>query len=77
MLSDPFATIHKVMRAAPHNFESARLQRALDRLADHCELTARRFAAIEDRRIIVRARLELELGPDLTRTLLAGLAPAG
>jgi hypothetical protein len=34
-------------------------------------------ARIEERRAQVRAQLELELGPELTRTLLAGLvAPA-
>jgi hypothetical protein len=62
------------MSAAPR--DPARIERALDRLADHCELTARRQARIEERRIVVLARLERELGPELTRTLLRGLAPA-
>jgi hypothetical protein len=62
------------MSAAPQN--SARIERALDRLADHCELTARRHARIEERRVVVRQRLEQELGPELARTLLRGLAPA-
>ena len=62
------------MTAASPN--PARLERALDRLAEHCELTARRHARVEERRRAVRAVLELELGPDLTRTLLTGLAPA-
>jgi hypothetical protein len=56
--------------------DPARLERALDRLADHCELTARRHARIEERRRVVRARLEHELGPELARMLLRGLAPA-
>jgi hypothetical protein len=62
------------MSAAP--LDTARLERALDRLADHCELTARRAARIEERRVVVRARLELELGPELARTLVRGLASA-
>ena len=74
MLSGPGATISKDMSAAPS--DPARLDRALDRLAEHCELTARRQARIEERRRAVRVLLELELGPELTRTLLAGLAPA-
>ncbi|HEY7604101.1 MAG TPA: hypothetical protein VH760_07545 [Gaiellaceae bacterium] len=64
------------MRGAPPNDEPARLDRALDRLAEHCELTARRTAAIEERRLVVRARLERELGPELARVLLNGLASA-
>jgi hypothetical protein len=52
------------------------MERALDRLAEHCELTARRNSRIEERRVAVQARLELELGSDLARTLLRGLAPA-
>jgi hypothetical protein len=56
--------------------DTARLERALDRLADHCELTARRQARIEERRQVVLARLERELGPELARTLLRGLASA-
>jgi hypothetical protein len=62
------------MTAAPLN--PARMERALDRLAEHCELTARRNSRIEERRVAVQARLELELGSDLARTLLRGLAPA-
>jgi hypothetical protein len=52
------------------------MERALDRLAEHCELTARRQSRIEVRRMAVVARLERELGPELARTLLRGLAPA-
>ena len=53
----------------------ARIERALDRLPAHCELSARRSAMIEERRAQVRALLEHELGPELARTLLTGLAP--
>jgi hypothetical protein len=56
---------------------SARLDRALDRLADHCEAIARMTEHIEDRRPLVRAQLEQELGPELTHVLLTGLVPAG
>jgi hypothetical protein len=64
------------MSAAPRELDAARYQRALDRLADHCELTATRQAVIEERRVVIQARLEHELGSDLARKLLAGLAPA-
>ena len=64
------------MRGVPRNDDATRLDRALDRLADHCELTARRSEAIEERRVAVRARLEHELGSELTRKLLSGLAHA-
>jgi len=64
------------MSAAPRNIDPARFDRALDRLAEHCELQARRIAAIDERRAVVRARLEHELGSELTRRLLTGLAPA-
>jgi len=64
------------MRGVPQNDDPARLERALDRLAEHCELSARRSAALEEHRAAVRARLELELGSELTRMLLAGLAHA-
>jgi hypothetical protein len=74
MLSGAGATISKEMTADAT--DTARLERALDRLADHCELTARRHARIEERRQVVRARLEHELGPELARTLLRGLASA-
>jgi hypothetical protein len=74
MLSGPFATMSTEMTAAPLN--PARLERALDRLAAHCELTARRQSRIEERRMAIQARLELELGSDLARILLRGLAPA-
>jgi hypothetical protein len=76
MLSGAPATILRRMSAAPQNRDAARLERALDRLAEHCELNARRAAEIEERRAIVRARLEHELGSELTRVLLAGLASA-
>jgi hypothetical protein len=65
------------MSVAPQPADPARLDRALDRLAEHCEVIGRMTARIEERRAQVRAQLELELGPELTRTLLAGLvAPA-
>jgi hypothetical protein len=64
------------MRGVPWNDDPARLERALDRLAEHCELAARRTEEIEERRAAVRARLEHELGSDLTRMLLSGLAHA-
>jgi hypothetical protein len=64
------------MSAAPQEFDAARYSRALDRLADHCELTASRNSVIEERRVAIRARLEHELGSELTQRLLAGLAPA-
>ena len=56
--------------------DPTRIERALDRLAEHCELTARRQARIEERRVAVRAQLEGFLGSELARTLLTGLAPA-
>ena len=62
------------MSAAPQNTDAARRERALDRLAAHCELAARRSTVIEEKRASVRARLERELGPELTSVLLAGLA---
>ena len=64
------------MRGVPRNGDAARLDRALDRLAEHCELSARRSAALEEHRAAVRARLEHELGSELTRKLLSGLAHA-
>ena len=65
------------MTADPDDMDTERFERALDRLAAHCELTARRSAAIEQRRTVVLAQLERKLGAELTRTLLTGLAPAG
>ena len=56
--------------------DAARLERALDRLADHCEAFGRMTTRIEERRREVRDQLEQELGPELARMLLAGLAPA-
>jgi hypothetical protein len=53
--------------------DAARLDRALDRLAEHCEAIGRITAAIEERRPQVRAQLERELGPELTQTLLVAL----
>ena len=61
------------MSAAPQPLDPTRLERALDRLSEHCELAGRRAALIEERRVAVRARLEQELGPKLTGTLLGGL----
>jgi hypothetical protein len=49
------------------------LERALDRLKEHCELFGR-MTTVDDRRKVVRMRLEQELGPELTRALLAALA---
>jgi hypothetical protein len=62
-----------IMSAAPQPRDPARLQRALDRLSEHCDLAGRRMALIEERRAAVLARLEQELGPELTGTLLVGL----
>jgi hypothetical protein len=56
--------------------DPSRRDRALDRIYEHCELVANMTAHIEQRRVVVRAELERELGPELTRTLLAALAPA-
>ncbi len=64
------------MGAVPQPFDPARLDRALDRLRDHCELVAQMTQQVEDRRAVVRARLERELGPELTRVLLSGLVTA-
>jgi hypothetical protein len=64
------------MSALPSPIDPARLDRALDRLYEHCELIAQMTAHIEDRRPAVRAQLERELGPELTRLLLTGLASA-
>jgi hypothetical protein len=74
MLSGAGATITRDMTAA--RMDPGRLDRALDHLADHCELTARRHARIEERRRVVLARLEHELGAELARMLLRGLASA-
>jgi hypothetical protein len=63
----------KIMSTAPEPRDLARLERALDRLSEHCDLAGRRMALIEERRVAVRARLEQELGPELTGTLLIGL----
>jgi hypothetical protein len=60
------------MSFAPE-LDAARLDRALDRLAEPCEAIGRMTMAIEERRPQVRAELERELGPELTRTVLAGL----
>ena len=62
------------MSAVPQHTDAARLDRALDRLLAHCELAARRSELIEEKRVSVRTRLEQELGPDLARVLLSGLA---
>ena len=62
------------MSVALQPLDPARLERALDRLSEHCELAGKRAAVIEDRRVVVRARLEQELGPELTTILLGGLA---
>jgi hypothetical protein len=72
MLSGARATISTDMTAVP--LDPARMERALDRLAEHCELTARRQSRIEERRVAVLARLEHDLGTDLAHMLLRGLA---
>jgi hypothetical protein len=64
------------MSAAPQPLDPDRIDRALDRISEHCELVGRMTELIEDRRVVVRARLEQELGPELTRVLLAGLTTA-
>jgi hypothetical protein len=76
MLSGASATITKEMSAAPQPIDQERLDRALDRLSEHCELVGRMTLVIEDRRVAVRAELERELGSELTRLLLSGLATA-
>jgi hypothetical protein len=76
MSSDAAGTMTGDMRGVPENDDPARLERALDRLAEHCDLTARRTTVIDERRAAVRARLEHELGSELTRKLLSGLARA-
>jgi len=64
------------VNAAPDPFDPARLDRALDRIAEHCEVVARLTARVEERRPVVRKQLEQELGLELTNKLLAGLARA-
>ena len=63
------------MCAAPEPVDAARQQRAIVRLQEACEIVGRRTVAIEKRRVEVRERLEQELGPELARKLLSGLAP--
>jgi hypothetical protein len=65
------------MGLGPEPIDAARIDRALDRLAEHCGAIGRMTAAIEERRPQVRAQLERELGPELARTLLAGLSARG
>jgi len=76
MSSGPPTTMFRHMGGASRIPDPTSSRRALDRLAEHCELSAKRAAAIEERRAQVRARLEHELGPEFARTLLAGLASA-
>jgi hypothetical protein len=64
------------MSVAPQPLDPARVERALDRLAAHCEVAGRMTRHIEERRGQVRAQLEQELGPELTQKLLAGLSTA-
>jgi len=64
------------MSVAPQPIDPARLGRALDRLAAHCEVAGRMSRHVESRRPQVRAQLERELGPELTQKLLSGLARA-
>jgi hypothetical protein len=69
-------TMSKNVYAMPEPVDPARVDRALDRLAEHCDVVARLTAHLEERRPVVRERLEQELGPELTRVLLRGLAAA-
>ena len=62
------------MSVSPEPVDAARLERALSRLQDHCELVGR-MTADDSRRAAVRRRLERELGPELSRVLLSGLSP--
>ena len=64
------------MYDAPQPLDAARLDRALERIAEHCEVVACLTASVEERRPVVRERLERELGPELTRLLLTGLSAA-
>lgn len=64
------------MSVAPQPIDSSRLDRALDRLAAHCEVAGEMTRHIESRRSQVRAQLERELGPELMHKLLSGLARA-
>jgi hypothetical protein len=64
------------MCASPRQLGPARLERALDRIRGDCELVGR-MTAVDEHRKAVRIRLEQELGPELTRALLAALASAG
>ena len=66
----------EVVDVAPQSLDAARMERALDRLADHCEVVARLTAHVEERRVVVRERLEQELGAELTQRLLTGLVAA-
>ncbi len=61
------------MSVAPEPLDFSRRERALNRLFEHCELAGERAAFIEERRAAVRARLEHELGSELTGKLLASL----
>jgi len=61
------------MSCAPEPLDPLRRDRALDRLFEHCELAGQRARRIEERRVAVRARLEQELGPELTGKLLGSL----
>jgi hypothetical protein len=66
----------EVVDVAPQSLDAARMERALDRLADHCEVVARLTAHVDERRLVVRERLEQELGAELTQRLLTGLVAA-
>lgn len=66
----------EVVDVAPQSLDAARMERALDRLADHCEVVARLTAHVDERRLVVRERLEQELGAELTQRLLSGLVAA-
>lgn len=61
------------MSSGPSPLNAARLERALDRLLEHTKLVGR-MTEDDRRRVAARVRLERELGPELTRLLLRGLA---
>ena len=76
MSSGAAGTMIDDMRGVPRNDEPARLDRARERRGEHSELSPQPTAAGEVRGAAVRARLERELGSELTRMLIAGLAHA-
>jgi hypothetical protein len=59
------------MCAAPDSADADRMERALERLLEHCALVGRMTAST--RRVAVKKRLERELGSELAGQLLSGL----